>query len=110
MYTYTWKKYLSVIRLLLKRAITAEQTVVLNRTDFEKTTKLKKPSCSFVIEIAKGRPVTITPSVVAKDLIEILQQDEVAGKLLRQHRFAISFDSDFTLHIKHIAVPEPQAE
>ena len=103
MYTYTWKKYLPVIRLLLKRSATAEQTVSLNRTDFEKTTKLRKPACSFSVEIVKGRLTTINnQSVPAKDLIEILQEDEIAKTLMRQFQYAISLNSDFILSIKNI--------
>ena len=103
MYTYTWKKYLPVIRLLLKRSAGAEQTVSLNRTDFEKTTKLRKPTCSFAVEIVKGRLTTINnQSVPAKDLIEILQEDEITRTLIRQHQYAISLNSDFLLSIKNI--------
>lgn len=103
MYTYTWKKYLPVIRLLLKRSATSEQTVSLNRTDFEKTTKLRKPACSFSVEIVKGRLTTINnQSVPAKDLIEILQEDEIAKTLMRQFQYAVSLNSDFILSIKNI--------
>ncbi|MDZ4810647.1 MAG: hypothetical protein SGI96_20610 [Bacteroidota bacterium] len=103
MYTYTWKKYLPVIRLLLKRSADADQTVSLNRTDFEKTTKLRKPTCSFSVEIVKGRLNTFNnQSVPAKDLVEILQEDEITRTLLRQYQYAISLSSDFLLSIKNI--------
>lgn len=105
MYTYTWKKYLPVIRLLLKRSADTEQTVTLNRTDFEKTTKLRKPACSFSVEIVRGRLNAINQSVPAKDLLGILQEDEAARLLLRQHHYAISFNSDFLLSIKNITPP-----
>ena len=110
MYTYTWKKYLPVIRLLLKRSASEEQTVSLNRTDFEKTTKLRKPACSFSVEIVRGRLNTINnQSVPAKDLVEILQEDETAKTLMRQYHYAISLNSDFLLSIKNIT-PVLEAE
>jgi hypothetical protein len=102
MYTYTWKKYLPVIRILLKRSATAEQTVTLNRTDFEKTTKLRKPSCAFSVEIARGRFVGVNQPLPARDLLTILQEDEVSRNLFRQHQYAISLTNDFTLSIKDI--------
>lgn len=105
MYTYTWKKYLPVIKILLKRSATAEQTVSLNRTDFEKTTKLRKPACSFAVEIVRGRLNAINQSVPAKDLVGILQEDETARALLRQYHYAISLNSDFLLSIKNITPP-----
>ncbi len=109
MYTYTWKKYLPVIRILLKRSASAEQSVSLNRTDFEKTTKLRKPACSFNVEIGKGRLNTINQSVPAKDLLGILQEDEMTRTLLRQHHYAISLNSDFLLSIKDITPPVEEA-
>ncbi len=111
MYTSTWKKYLPVIRLLLKKSATAEQTVSLNRTDFEKTTKLRKPACSFAVEIAKGRLNSFNnQSVPARDLLEILQEDEVTKNLIRQHQYAISLNSDFMLSIKNITPVEQLQE
>jgi len=103
MYTYTWKKYLPVIRLLLKRSAEADQSVSLNRTDFERTTKLRKPACSFSVELVKGRLNTFNnQSVPARDLVEILQEDEGARTLLREQQYAISLNSDFLLSIRNI--------
>lgn len=112
MYTYTWKKYLPVIRLLLKRSAETEQTITLNRTDFEKTTKLRKPACSFAVEIVKGRLSAINQSVPAKDLLGILHEDDAAKTLLRQNHYAITFNSDFLLSINNItpAAVEEEAE
>ena len=107
MYTYTWKKYLPVIRLLMKKSAASEQTVSLNRTDFEKTTKLRKPACSFAVEIVKGRMNSMhNQSVPARDLVEILQEDETTRNLTRQHQYAISLNSDFILSIKNITPVE----
>lgn len=103
MYTYTWKKYLPVIRLLLKRAALTEQSLDLNRTDFEKTTKLRKPICSFNIELIKGRFATLNSPAAAKDLLEILMQDSIAAALLRENHYGISLNSDFRLSIKNLA-------
>lgn len=100
MYTFTWKKYLPVIRLLLKKSANEEQTVTLNRTDFEKTTKLRKPNCSFSVEVRKGR--IFNPPVAARDLLEVLMQDPGAEELLRIQQYMISFNSDFQLTIKNI--------
>jgi len=106
MYAYTWKKYLPVIRILLKRSADTEQTFNLNHTDFERTTKLRKPACSFAVEIVRGRLNAINnQSVPAKDLVGILQEDEAVKALLRQHHYAISLNSDFLLSIKNITPP-----
>lgn len=109
MYTYTWKKYLPVIRILLKKAADSEQTVNLNRTDFEKTTKLRKPVVAFTVDVVKGRLNPLNKSVPARDLIEILQEDETTRSLMRQNQYTISLNSDFTLSIKNIT-PDGQAD
>ena len=110
MYTYTWKKYLPVIRLLLKKSASADQSLSLNRTDFEKTTKLRKPACSFNVEIVKGRLRPLNPPVAARDLLEILLQDSVTEGLLRKQHFGITFSSDFQLSIKNLTPPDETTE
>jgi hypothetical protein len=109
MYTYTWKKYLPVIRLLLKRSAGTEQSVALNRTDFEKTTKLRKPACSFSVEIIRGRLSPLDKSVPARDLLGILQEDDITRNLMNQYQYAISLNSDFLLSIKNITPVEAPA-
>ncbi len=108
MYTYTWKKYLPVIRILLKKSATEEQSVNLNRIDFERSTKLRKPVVTFNVDVVKGRLNPINKSVPAKDLIEILQEDETARSLMREHQYSISLNGDFLLSIKNITPQEEE--
>ena len=101
-YTYTWKKYLPVIRILLKKATEKEQTINLNRTDFERSTKLRKPAVTFNVDVIKGRLNPINKSVPARDLIETLQEDETTRTLMRQYHYTISLNAEFVLSIKNI--------
>ena len=101
MYTYTWKKYLPVIRLLLKRSAIADQTLSLNRIDFEKGNKVRKPVVSFAFEMVNGRLTPLNPPVAAKDLVEILKQDDIAGRLIRENHYGISLNSDLQLGLKN---------
>lgn len=110
MYTYTWKKYLPVIRILLKKSVDAEQTVNLNRIDFERTTKLRKPVVTFNVDVVKGRLNPIVKSVPARDLIEILQEDETTRSLMRPQQYNIALNGDFVLTIKNITPPEEPVE
>jgi hypothetical protein len=105
MYTQIWNKYLPVIRILLKRSATAEQKLGLNRTDFEKGNRTRKPACSFNIQLVKGRFGTISQSTPAKDLVAALLDDEVAKSLLRQNNYTISLNSDFQLSITNSTPP-----
>lgn len=116
MYNHTWKKYLPVIRLLLKKSATAEQSMTLNRTDFERTSRIRKPVCSFDIEIVNGRLNRLNPAPQVKSLIDVLMEDDVARGLLRKQHYAINLSSDFLLSIKNTTPaeepvqPEPLAE
>lgn len=119
MYTITWKKYLPVIRLLLKKSAVAEQTMTLNRTDFERNTRLRKPVCAFDIELVNGRLSKLNPAIQVKSLMEVLAQDDATILLLRRKHYAISLSSDFVLRIKNTtpaeepetnALPQPVAE
>ena len=105
MYTQIWNKYLPVIRILLKRSATAEQKLGLNRTDFEKGNRTRKPACSFNIQLVKGRFGTISQSAPAKDLVAALLEDEVTKSLLRQNNYTISLNSDFQLSITNSTPP-----
>ena len=100
-YTQVWNKYLPVIRILLKRSATEEQSLGLNRIDFEKGSRTRKPACSFNIELVNGRLSTIIQSVPAKELITAMLDDDVTKSLLRQNTYAISLNSDFQLKIKN---------
>jgi len=42
MYTNIWTKYLPIIRIVMKRSLTAEQTLVLNAPDFERAGMKRK--------------------------------------------------------------------
>ncbi len=99
MYTQVWNKYLPVIRILLKKSAAAEQKMGLNRTDFEKANRNRKPACSFNIELEKGRFVTVSQSMPAKELVTTLLEDEVTKNLLKQNHYTISLNSDFQLSI-----------
>ena len=101
MYIITWKKYLPVIRLLLKKSALAEQKMTLNRTDFERTSRIRKPVCSFDIEVINGRLNRLNPAAQVKSLMEVLTQDEVANQLLRKKHYAITLSSDFQLSIRN---------
>jgi hypothetical protein len=109
MYTYTWKKYLPVIRLLLKRSATADQQMSLNRIDFEKGNKTRKPVVSFSFEIIDGKLQMLNLPVAAKDLLEILMQDDTARTLIRQNHYFISLDTNLHLSVRNNNKPGEDA-
>ena len=110
MYTNAWKKYLPLIRLLLKRSAVAEQQVTLNSIDFVKDNRLRKPVCTFNIELNSGRFIKPTQSAPAKELMEVLLEDEIAKNLLKQNNYVIGLNNNFVLSIRNSTVRMEEAE
>ena len=102
MFVQTWNKYLPVIRILLKRSVNAEQTLDMNKSDFQRASGGKKVKFTFSFVLVKGRlSGIINPPPLAKDLITILQEDSVANKFLRQSELEFTMNSSFQLQIKN---------
>jgi hypothetical protein len=106
-YTFTWKKYLPVIRLLLKRSATGVQSVKLDSMDFNKGNRKSKVSHSFKVEMGRGRLLTINASPAARDLFEVFSEDDIARTFIRQNKYEISLNSDFELKIDNIEPAQP---
>ena len=103
MFIQTWKKYLPVIILLMKRSDKGEQVLDMNHTDFERAAGGKKIKPSFSqLHLTNGRinyDVKKTP--LSKDLIAVLQENKQSEELLRQKQFEFSMNSNFQLIIKN---------
>ena len=112
MFNQTWKKYLPVITILLKRSTTGEQSLSMNHTDFERASGGRKMKWSFpVMQVNNGRIQnngTKYPAL-AIEMITELQLDDQTGKLLKQQEFEFSMSNDFKLLIKNISA-FPQTE
>lgn len=104
MFSYTWKKYLTVIALLMKRSVNGEQTLSMNHTDFERASGGKKVKYSFSnLQLNNGRinsAVKHTP--IARDLATMLQEEPATNQLLRNQLFEFSMTGSFQLTIKNL--------
>jgi len=111
-YLQTWKKYLPVIRLHLKRSLNEEQSFKLNITDFESAGDRGKSGYTFNLQMENGKPTNnISGSAVARDLYEALKADEATKAILQGRSVKISVGKSFMLNIKttHIATYKPEA-
>ncbi|HEY0041834.1 MAG TPA: hypothetical protein VGB71_14280 [Flavisolibacter sp.] len=108
MYTQTWNKYLPVIRILLKRAITEDQTLQLNSSDFQKAATVRKTGHKFTIGFSNGKGDNIGSPDIAKDLSSVLLFDPAAKELLKQNGYTISFDAKYQLILRRVAALSPE--
>ena len=100
-YLTTWRKYIPVIRLHLKRSLTEDQSFKLNITDFESAGDRGKSGYTFNIQMENGKVTNnISGSAVARDLYEALKGDEAIKALLQDKSVKISVGKTFMLSIK----------
>jgi len=109
MFIKTWEKYLPVIVLLMKRANKGEQVLDMNHTDFERATGGKKVKFSFPEVCLKNGRIDSHEkiSLLAGDLVAVIQENEKAQWVTPGKLFEFSMNSNFQLKIKNIT-PEVQ--
>ncbi len=103
MFLQTWKKYLPVIILLMKRSDKGEQVLDMNSTDFQRATAGKKIKLSFSsLQIKNGRLGYETKhNALASDLSLALQENPQSEALLRNKQYEFSMNSSFQLTIRN---------
>ena len=101
MFAQAWNKYLPVIKILMKRSSSGEQTLAMNKTDFERAAGGRKAKLTFSFTLVNARNQNYTaPPPVAKEFIAILQEDEATRQMLRNEEFTFSMNTSFQLLIR----------
>lgn len=114
MYVQVWKKYLPIIRILMKRSPANAQTLDMNSTDFARTVTNRKTNYGFSVNFREGRLEKSSglPAIAAQ-LVEVLMEDDVIRTLLRQGNYQFSMNNKFQLSIKNaseVIVQEKQQQ
>ena len=105
--TNVWLKYLPILRIILKRALTEEQHFSLNVPDFERAGFKRKSGYKFFIRLKDGRlDNVLVDAPLASSLASTLLEDAAIRELAQTHELHISMNAKFQLTIRH----EPQAE
>jgi hypothetical protein len=100
-YLLTWKRYLPVIRLHLKKSLVEEQSFKLNIQDFESAGDKGKSGYTFSLMLENGKVTNnINASAAARDLYEVLKGDELSKAMLQNKSVKISVGKTFVLSIK----------
>ena len=107
MFSQPWKKYLPIIKILMKRSPNGEQTLEMNKTDFERAAGGRKAKLTFSVYLHKGRiqKTASTPPPVARELATVLLDDQVTYQLVREQDYEFSMNSAFHLSIKNTSAP-----
>jgi hypothetical protein len=99
MHTQLWSKYLPIIKILLKKAVAADQNLQLNVTDFERAGIARKSGNKFSFSFNNGRADAVIASDLARDLVYILLQDKAAKEIFMQNDYVISLNTKYQLSI-----------
>ena len=103
MYNHIWKKYLPIIRILMKKSISEEQVLPLNKIDFERAGTGRKAGYKFKIELTRGKVGNvISGSTLAMHLAEIILEDQSAKQIMEEDDFEIALNTKFHLIITHV--------
>ena len=105
MYNHIWKKYLPIIKILMKKSVSGEdQVLALNRIDFERAGTGRKAGYKFKIEFIDGKVGNvISGSTLAMHLAQVILEDDAAKQILAEHNFEVDLNTKFQLLIKNIA-------
>lgn len=108
MFSQTWKKYLPVINILLRKSVNEEQVLNMNHSDFSRAAGGRKINFSFNnIQLKNGRiDNTVKHTPFAREFALSLQEDEQIRKLLKDHHFYFSMNKETQLTIKNITPEE----
>lgn len=100
MYNQIWKKYLPVVRILLKKSDAEPQTLDLNKIDFERAST-RKTGFRFKIDLHNGKVSNIlSGSAPAQQLAQVLLDDEPAREILADNDYEINMNTKYQLSIK----------
>lgn len=102
MYVHVWTKYLPIIKIMMKKSYAGNQTLDLNRIDFERAGSGRKAGYKFTIDFSNGRVTNIiSGSPLASDLAAVLQNDPASRSILNDADISISLNTKFQLSFKN---------
>ncbi len=107
-YINTWKKYLPVIKLLMKKAIKEQQNFSLDRNDFTKSKSAVRVPCNFTIVFTKGRASNlVNNNKIAKDLAQVMLADAGILSLLAGCDYEMNMNTKFQMVIRSTSEVKP---
>jgi hypothetical protein len=109
-YSSLWNKYRPVILKMMTDSEKAPQQYQLFAHEFKALGQKERSGFSFTLEASQGKALNnIKTSMVAINLLQVLQQSKRASELMSGAIYELSMDKHFVLHVnrKKVAVEEP---
>jgi hypothetical protein len=106
-YTQLWKKYLPVIRLLLKKTAETDQKLQIYKHEFASTGAKNKLGYIFNLEIVNGKAVNKSSAIaVSFDLLNVLNDNALTSEWLKGKSVKISVNKACELTMIYIDKPD----
>ncbi|HVX28611.1 MAG TPA: hypothetical protein VHB70_19835 [Parafilimonas sp.] len=110
-YSPVWNKYLSAIRILMKKSLSGEQVLGMNRNDFDRAAGIRKSGYRFIINFVNNKPDALfSGNGFVQSFIAALRSDETIQELLSNNNYAFVFTTKYQLQIKNNGLLEQTAE
>ncbi len=108
-YLQLWKKYIPLIRLLLKKADKEDQTFQLYKHEFDATGVSAKIAHTFNLEMQNGKVMNnVRGMAVVSDLIQLLRENKDVHEWIQDKHLMISMGKGFDLTIKQLQLAEEE--
>ena len=106
-YTQLWKKYLPVIRLLLKKTVDSDQKLQIYKHEFASTGAKNKLGYIFNLEIVNGKAINKSSAIaVSFDLLNVLNENALTNEWLKGKSVKISVNKACELTMVYLDKPE----
>jgi len=110
-YVQLWKKYLPVIKLLLKKTDKGEQKLQLYKHEIEKTGARNKLGYVFNMELLNGKPVTkLEQKAAAHDLLSVMNENEEIVEWLKGRHVTITSSRSCEIIFQQPGKQQPSEE
>ena len=107
-YSTLWNKYRPVILKMMSDSEKEPQAYQLYAHEFKAVGQKERTGFSFTLQASEGRALNnIKTSLVATNLLQVLQQSKRASELMSSAVYELSLDKHFVLHVKKRKVEEP---
>ncbi len=106
-YTQLWKKYLPIIRILLKKTEDGDQKLQIYKHEFVSTGAKNKLGYIFNLELVNGKAVNKSNSTApAFDLLNLMNDNELIAQWLKEKSVKISVNKACELNLQLIQKAE----
>src|SRR5688500_11192889 len=111
MYVHVWNKYLTIIKILMKKTYAETQTLDLNRIDAERAGSGRKAGYKCSIDFKQGRVSNIiSGSPLASDLAMVLLNDPASRTILTNADITVTLNTKFQLTLVNKSIVEEKVK